>query len=281
MFSTKKEYKRLHQKTSEGEFLYELSNSYELSPKLSKEILQTAKSCLLRGNSLQEGQVEIVAIEISEKSGKSIEESKKKRIVITLDDGLSDEEIKRQFGKTELRRTKIQRITEESIEQEAVLSQEDLCRVLNCGIRTIKRDIHEIRQRGIEVITRGVLHNIGRGQTHKVKIIEMYLEGKTYSEIKIKLRHSVGAIKRYLESFTKVLLCYRRRIYTKKEISQLTGLSEHLSGQYLEIIRESKKDKIRSENMETLAIRQGYREPVKKRGEKYWKTMELLTGGLG
>jgi hypothetical protein len=33
-------------KSSEGEFLYELENSYELSPKLNEKILLTAKQCL-------------------------------------------------------------------------------------------------------------------------------------------------------------------------------------------------------------------------------------------
>lgn len=280
MFIEKNSTKRLTQKTSEGEFIYELENSYELSPKLSEQILLTAKSCLLRGLSLQEGQVEVTTLAQSEKSGKSISESRKQKVVLTLDDGISDLEIKVQFGKAELRRVKIQRITEEALEQEGVLSQEDLSRLLNCGVRTIKRDISIIKQRGIEVITRGVLHNIGRGQTHKVKIIGMYLEGRTYSEISLKLKHSTGAIKRYLSDFTKVLLCYKRRIYTIREISHLTGLSENLSGQYLELIRESKKDKLRKANMESLAERKGYREGIKKRSGKYWTAMELLTGGL-
>jgi len=280
MIRVKEATKRLGQKTAEGEFIYELENSYELSPKLSEQILLTAKSCLYGREELQAGEIEVIVLDISEKSGKSITDSKKRKIVITLEDGLSDAEIREQFGRAELRRLKIQRITGEAIEQEGIFSQEDLSRLLNCGVRTIKRDISEIKKRGIEVITRGVVHNIGRGQTHKAKIIGMYLDGRTYSEIRVKLKHSVGSIKRYLEDFSKVLLCYKRRIYTKREISQLTGLSENLSGQYLELIRESKKDKNRKANMDTLSIRKGYREGIKKRAGKYWTAMELLTGGL-
>jgi len=40
--------KRLFQKTSEGEFFDELINSYELSPKLSQQIIQPAIICMLR-----------------------------------------------------------------------------------------------------------------------------------------------------------------------------------------------------------------------------------------
>ena len=43
-------------KSSEGEFIWELENSYELSPKLSSMILMTAKECLIREERLKEGQ---------------------------------------------------------------------------------------------------------------------------------------------------------------------------------------------------------------------------------
>lgn len=125
MFREKETTKRLTEKTSEGEFIYELENSCELSSKLSEQILLTAKSCLLRGSALQEGQVEVITLDQSAKSGESISESRKRKVVLTLDDGKSDLELKAEFGKSELRRVKIQRITEEALEQEGVLSQED------------------------------------------------------------------------------------------------------------------------------------------------------------
>jgi hypothetical protein len=189
-------------KSSEGEFIWELKNSYELSPKLSEQILITAKESLLRQYHLREGQIEVTVIGIEERSGKVIEKMQKKKVRLTIDNGMEDIEVLKEYGRIGLREIKIQRITEEAIEQGGVLSQEDISKYLSVSLRTVKRDISKIKQRGIEVVTRGYLHNIGRGQTHKVKIIGMYLDGKTYSEIKLTARHSVGAIKRYLESFT-------------------------------------------------------------------------------
>ena len=272
--------KRSSYKSSEGEFLYELSNSYELSPKLSEQILLTAKECLTRDYLLQEGQIEVRVIGIEERSGKVIESMEKQKVILTIDNGEEDQESYREYGRIGLRQIRIQRITIESVEQKGILSQEDLSRYLSCSVRTIKRDIKEIKSRGIEVITRGVLHNIGRGQTHKVKIIGMYLDGKTYSEIKIAAQHSVGSIKRYLESFTKVLMCYKRKIYRKREISSLTGLSEGLVKEYQQLIRESKKESIRRRNLEYLAERSGYREVLKKTVEKYSKPQAAMMGGL-
>ena len=268
-------------KSSDGEFLYELEHSFELSPRLSEQILLTAKECLLRDNTLQEGQVEVSVIGIEERSGKVLEQLEKRKVILTIDAGQADIEALRLYGRVGLRRIKIQRITEEAVEQKGVLSQEDIGKYLSCTKRTVQRDIREIKKSGIEVITRGVLHNIGRGQTHKVKIIGMYLDGKTYSEIKLSVRHSVSAIKRYIESFTKVLRCHKSKIYGGKAISVVTGLSEGLVKQYQDLIRESRKDPIRRSNLSYLETRNSYKGPLKKRESGFCSNPpEVMTGGF-
>ncbi len=130
------------------------------------------------------------------------------------------------------------------------------------------------------MVTRGYLHNIGRGQTDKVKIIGMYLDGKTYSEIKLSARHSSGAIKRYIESFTKVLMAQSKGIYERKEISAVTGISEGLVKQYLELIKERKKDKTRKENLKNLINRNSYREGIKKTAKSYSALAAMMVGRL-
>ena len=79
----------------------------------------------------------------------------KSRIRLTIDNGLEDIESLKEYGRIGLRQIKIQRITDEAIEQERVLSQKDISKYLSISIRTVKRDISQIRIRGIEVITRG------------------------------------------------------------------------------------------------------------------------------
>ena len=237
-----KRIERQQHKTSEGEFIFELLHEYELSPKESESILETAKRCLIRENVLKEGEIEVSAILIEECSGKKVEEMQKVRVRLTIDNGQEDIEVLKNSGRLALRRIRIQRISGEAIEQNGILSQEDLSKYLSCDIRTIKRDIHYIKQSGIEVITRGVLHNIGRGQTHKVKIISLYLEGKTFSEIKLKTHHSVGAIKRYIQDFQKVIMSIHHGIKDLESISNVTGLSRTLVNQYIELIKQSNKD---------------------------------------
>lgn len=243
---------RQQHKTSEGEFIYELEIQYGLCPKMRDSILDSAKKILIRDNVLSEGEIEVSVISIEERSGKIMEKMKKTRVRLTIDSAKEDIEVLKEFGRMALRQVRIQRITQEAIEQNGVLSQEDLSKYLRCGVRTIKRCISEIKKQCIEVITRGVLHNIGRGQTHKSKIVGLYLEGKTYSDIKLKTRHSVGAIKRYMESFVKVLMSYHNGIREIRDISSVTGLSDRLVRQYLELLRNSRKDRVRRATMDSL-----------------------------
>jgi biotin operon repressor len=266
-------------KGNDGGFLYELQNSYELSPKLSEQILLSAKEHLFGNGDLAEGQIEVTLIGWEERSGQPIELMEKCRVRLTLDAGLEDIQTLKEFGRGILRQNRIQRMCEEALEQEGVLSQEDIARHLGCSVRTIKRDIKAIKADGIEVITRGVLHNIGRGQTHKVQVINLYLEGNTYSEIKRKTHHSTGSIKRYLESFVKVLLAQRRKIYKQKAISQVTGLSTYLIGQYQQVIREAKKDKLKQATLEDIMGQHlGYAD-VKKMPASYGMSVAVMPGG--
>ena len=246
------EIERKKEKTFEGEFIYELLNSFELSPKVSEQILVSAKQHLLRENILKEGQIEATVIGIEEHAGKPIETMFKKRVILTVDSGCEDQETIEEFGRIGLRRIRIQRITQEAMDQDGILSQEDISKYLSCDVRTVRRDLREIKERGIEVITRGVLHNIGRGQTHKKKIVGLYLDGYFFSAIKLKTRHSVGAIKRYIQDFTKVMMSLYRGIRGEEEIRSVTGLSINLIKQYKEILIESSGNKQRQEKLQMM-----------------------------
>ena len=275
----KKELKRQTQKTSEGEFIHELRSQYELSPKLSEQILLSAKQHLLREYVLKEGQIEVIVIGIEERSGKMIEQMLRKKVILTIDNGIEDKKALEEFGRIGLRQIRIQRITEEAIEQDGILTQEDLSRYLVCDTRTIKRDIQEIKKRGIEVITRGVLHNIGRGQTHKDKIIELHLDGKTYSEIKLKTHHTTGAIKRYIESFTKILVAIKYGIEREKEIAIVSGLSDGLTRDYLKLINRYKREELKAEKMREMVRNWTREEAIKKTMETTGKTAVRMMGG--
>ena len=51
----------------------------------------------------------------------------KKTVILTIDDGKEDIEIKKEFGRIGLRRLRVQRITKKALEQNEALSQKGVC----------------------------------------------------------------------------------------------------------------------------------------------------------
>ena len=166
---------RLSEKTAEKQLLHELESDFELAPAMSRAVLETVQQVLLPcDDEIREGQMRITAVSDREPGGKPLAATKKIGVVVTVDGGLEDLEVQRQFGATGLRRVRILRVTEEAVDQGGVLTQEDLARLLHAGERTVRRDVAVLRGEGHWVPTRGTLKEVGRGQSHKAKIVGLY-----------------------------------------------------------------------------------------------------------
>jgi len=103
--------------------------------------------------------------------GPPLAEIDKVEVTLTVDNGQEDAEVKRREGAEAQRRGRILRILEEALEQGGVLTQEDVARALRVERRTIARDVKQLKAEGHLVHTRGQVKGVGRGQTHKVRII--------------------------------------------------------------------------------------------------------------
>ena len=108
-------------------------------------------------------------------------------------------------------------------------------------MRTVKRDVHELRQAECEVQTRGYYKGIGRAVRHKARIVELYLQGKTYAEIENRMRHTMQSTKRYVEMFGRVVYSIRRRKLSRHERSYVLGMSEPLLKEYEKLCRQAQK----------------------------------------
>ena len=235
----RKSTERLAEKTAERQFLYEMERDYELAPATSRALLGTVQQVLLpsAGGELREGQMRVTAVSVKEPSGKPLSAMKKLGVVLTVDAGLEDLEVQRCFGGTRLRRLRLLRLTEEAVDQDGVLTQEDLSRLLQTGVRTIRRDMVALRGEGHWVPTRGAVQEIGRGQSHKAKIVEMYLRRMTYSEISRRARHAASSIQRYVDTFGRVVVLWEKGMREPSEIGYVVGISERLAREYL-VLRE-------------------------------------------
>lgn len=156
-------------------------------------------------NQLDLGQVKLLVAAAHEPAGKSLDQCQKVTVLLTLD-AKEDSTLRAREGVTGLRRTRILRLATEARDQGGLLSYEDFAyRLLNCGVRTIVRDIAALRQRGLEVPTRGQQQDIGPGQTHRVQAVRLFLQGKEANEIARQLYHSLSSIENYVTTFARVV----------------------------------------------------------------------------
>ncbi|OVE78315.1 hypothetical protein BVX99_00215 [bacterium F16] len=151
-----------------------------------------------------EGQLKHRCVSIDDGAGKPLDKCQLITVLLTLFDKEDEEDLGTTDRSLEIRRRRMLRITEEAREQGGLLSQEDLKQILMCDVRTIRRDIAELRTRGIVVATRGQQKDIGPGVTHRSQAIKWWLEGKEPVEVARQIKHSLAAVEGYLEKFKRV-----------------------------------------------------------------------------
>ena len=187
-------------------------------------------------DTLSPGQILYTAISSDEGAGKNLKDCKKVSIKLTLID--SQDSLASSIKKR--RQLKILRITEEALEQGALLTQEDLSNLLNVDVRTIRRDTEELSTDKI-IPLRGIKKDIGRSLSHKSFIIKEYLSGRTVVDLIQRTHHSLQSIERYLGTFTRVTLLYRKKI-DLDSICQIARVSKILAQEYIKIYKSYTSD---------------------------------------
>jgi len=234
-------YDRCLEKTPEQVFINSLRKEFELSPAESKGVLELAKECLFGELPRTLGKLKYLCASRKAKHGKPLSEQDKVEVILTLDNGIEDLNVSKESGSIALRQLKILRISEEAWHQGGTLTQEDVSRILQVCIRTIRNDVKQLQSDGNVVHLRGYDHDIGRSLSHKSHIIELYLQGLTYDAIMVKTRHSAMAIKRYVCSFGRLLLLLDHGMKDINEMSRLLGQSKRLTEEYLELFEKYKE----------------------------------------
>lgn len=225
-------------KNPEGLLTSIFEQEYRMPPAVARSTTSTAVSILNGNNELlavKAGQMKAIAVSKDEPAGKALKHCKMNEIVVTVDDGETDK------SHEDRRREALCRISEEAYDQDSLFTEDDLARILHCSTRTIKRDVKLLESKGILIPLRGRIKAMGRGQTHKTKIIELYLRGKTYVDISKETHHSFKAIKRYIENFARVVIALEKT-FEKVQVSKLVGISERLVADYAQLYEEYKKD---------------------------------------
>ena len=260
------EYSRLRTKTREHEFVDRLEREFEFSPRESGGVMEVVAEMFFDNREIGSGQVEYTCVSAEEGPGKSLEELKKVRVKLTKE-LMSDREVQQRLGDSAMRKVQVLRMTEEAYDQGGLLTQEDLGRILGVSSRTIRRDVEELMEKKVKLYLRGLQRDIGKGISHKVWIVGLYLQWKTYSEIERITGHSGGAIKAYLNDFSRVLMARERGIRSAKEIGFYIGRTERLVGEYLQLIAQAEEDSQKRKRLASIKLQMRHLErriPLKK-----------------
>jgi biotin operon repressor len=234
---------RVEIKTTENQLRQEFIQGYGYPPRIAEALVDTVIDHL-RSNypdEQRDGQIIYRAVSKEEPAGKPLTECRLISVKLTLF-VKEDRKILKERELIALRRRRIIRMCHEALDQGALLTQEDLAELLTTSVRTVRYDIAALRKEGVTVPTRGYYRDIGRGPSHKVVIIGMWLKGYEYSEIELRTHHSPTSIQNYIENFKKVV--YLKDKMKTEDMRQVTGLSERLIEDYLELseeYRESEK----------------------------------------
>jgi predicted ArsR family transcriptional regulator len=254
---------RLETKTGEQQFVYILQHEFQFAPKIAQAILDEAEANLrppvAQG---QAGQRRVVLAHRQAGHGRALRETETVTVIWTIDAGEEDRQVWQRHGAKALRQVQVQRLLLEAVEQEAAASQEDLAQALNVSVRTIKRDFEELQGRGIYLPSRGNLHGIGRGQTHKAQIIERWLRGESYDQIALHTHHAIISIQRYLRTFVRVIELHQQD-FSDNQIAMLLQIGLALVQEYLAVYHNNDRPDCQLRLQEQLERLGGHAEPKK------------------
>ncbi len=244
--------KRLALKTPDASFLHILQAEFNFSLRVSQELLSTAKEMLVGSTPnemVRPGQVRLVVANMKAPFGPPLAETDKIEVTLTVDQGEEDAIVKARDGLGGQRRGRILRLTVEALEQGGLMTQEDLAKVLGVDVRTIRRDVKQLKTEGHVIPTRGQVKGVGRGQTHKVQIIELWLDRIGYEQIARRMYHAPQSIKRYISTFLRIVVLYRKGM-TVEEIAFLSRSSVKLVEDYLAVYGSALEAPHRLEKLE-------------------------------
>jgi len=250
--SSVQKWDRLNKKQLDQQFVNEMIQGLQCSPFEGGAILDSVHKVFgayfETSDTLKPGQTLFQVVSSQTPANVRLEDSKQVAVVLTVDAGDEDLQIRKDEGVPGLRRHRIQRVCEEAFQQDGLLTVEDLAvRLFNCGERTISRDLSYFKQHQIVLPLRSTIKDMGRAITHRTLIIEEWLKGKEYSQIARVTYHSIPSVKNYVNKFKRVVALANEN-FDVNTISFLVKMSPSLVAEYyslynrLEIVSSRAKE---------------------------------------
>jgi hypothetical protein len=246
MSVNKQVYGRLQEKTLKNSLILHLMENYgyQSKPKVAEALIIDLLSIQAESSKdaleLKPGQMVWPAVLKTEKhgNGKTLAKTKPKQVILSV---VADSDIldySRGIKTSRILAKRIARIVNEAYHQGGVLSQADIALIFNLSqVKVSKLVLKYQKEKEVMLPIRGVVHDIGRSITHKVKIINIYTQNYSTKDIARATSHAPSSVDRYIRDFQRVkILCGRGMILS--EIAYITSLSENLVTEYIKIVKE-------------------------------------------
>lgn len=247
---------RLSQKQQDVQFINKLRAGMNCSmfeaKAITNAVYEVYEPFFDNSGSIRPGQMAFLVAGIENSPKEKLADCQMRTVVLTLDAGEEDLLIRKERGVPALRRHRLQRICHEAFQQDGLLTAEDLAyRLLNCGIRTITRDIAALKTEGIVLPLRSVVKDMGRSVTHRTEIVRLWLLGNEFFKISRQTNHSVEAVANYVEKFKRVIALAKDN-YEIHTIAFLVKISESLAQEYYDLFRQEKIVESRKKELDEL-----------------------------
>ena len=234
--SSIQKWQRLQAKQLDQQFLQEVQQGCNCSSFEASAILDTVRQVYSpffdNASSLQPGQLQMTVISADCPPNQALKEATLVTVNLTLFDDRTDVAIRKKSGIVGLRHHRLERLCREAFQQGGLLTVEDLAnRLLNCGQRTLCRDLKTLKDKGILLPLRSTIKDMGRTLSHRVDIVRLWLLGKEYTEISRATFHSVASVRNYVSKFKRVVSLTKEK-YDEYTISFLVKISSALVQQY-------------------------------------------------
>jgi len=253
-------FERLEAKNLDSQFRNRIEHGMGCSPFVSEAITEAVKDVyfpiLNSPLSFKPGQILFQCL--SKKCGASvpIAEAEIVQVILTLDNGQEDLEVRKKDGVAGLHQHRIYRLCSEAYAQDGLLTVEDLAyRLLNVGERSISRHLASLREKGYHPPLRSTIKDIGKTISHRAILVRKWLLGDELSDLKRKYNHSFSAIENYLNTFKRVIALNAEN-YKVEQIAYMLKISKALADIYILLWQEHKKKALPHRRKEILEILQ-------------------------
>lgn len=219
-------FKRLEGKTQQGLFAMHLENQYKLPPMAARTLSQDAIiwQNLFQPKNRGSGQILYNAVKTGQPACKSIKQCELVEVKLSLIDD-TDLAFQREHGLTALNMRVMERICRETVDQNAVLSAEDVSFLLRLSESTVKRYRKMLLGAGSRLVMRGDSADMGPGTSHREAVIRLFIQGYSESDIALRTDHALESVEAYVRDFLRVAVLSRDG-YEPIRICGLTKLTK-------------------------------------------------------